>query len=155
MGYLVSAIAFLFVLISLVFIPAITDSMHETLVETYTDVGNITTGAAETTGNITLTDELYRDRLTSILVLDSSLGADTVAATAYDATTRVVDLGGLAASNNRLVTIQYEYDVTDEFINTGEVIEIGPVVVILSLISLVIAIPAGMIYAGVRRMKGR
>lgn len=153
--YLIAVVAFIFALIAFLFMPAIVDSFHETLVETQTDQGNITTGGGETTGNITLATPLYMDRLSSVSSITSTLGTDAPSSTAYTAATQLLVYGGLTASDNRIITVVYEYDATTEFPNTGDAIRMGPVIILISLIVIVMAVPLGGIFMLWRKAKGR
>lgn len=155
MNYLIGTAAFLFALISFVFVPMIVDSFHETIVEPQIDSGNVTTVVADTTGTLTLTTPLYMDRLSSVLDLESSLGGDAPAASAYTAATQVLEISGLVADSSRFLTVEYEYDSTTAFANSGAVIRVGPAVIILALIVMVIGIPGGMFYLIYRKARGR
>ncbi len=154
MNYLIAAVAFIFALASFVFVPSIVDSFHETIVETQTDTGNVTTAAGETTGNLTLSMELYKARLSSVLALDSSNGSDTPAAADYDEDAQVLEVSGLAADSSRILTADYEYDVSTDFTNSGSVISAGPTFILLALIAIIIGIPAGMGFMLYRKARG-
>jgi len=155
MNYLIGAVAFIFALVSFIFMPWVTDSFHETIVESQADSGNVTTAAGDTSGNLTLTMPLYMERLTSVLDLESSLGTDTPISAAYDEDTQVLEVGGLTAGSSRILTVDYEYDSTTAFTNSRQVISSGPVIIMLALIVIIIGIPLGMGYMVFRRATGR
>jgi len=155
MKVLALCMAWIFLLMVFPLYPAIIDSFSETITEPTTDLGNITTGAGESTGNITLSEDLYLDRLSVISVLTSDHGPDSPVATSYDSTTNELFIGGLAASQTRDITCTYIYDDIQDFENSREVLQMGPVALVVSHIFLVIAIPALLITVSWRRMRGR
>ena len=144
---------FIFALIAISFVPFVFDSSHDIMVAAYTDTGNVTTGAAETSGNVTLTDDPYLDRLTSVTDITSTNGNDTPIASSYANNTLLV--AGLAASQDRALSITYEYDNTSEFPNSGQVLQVVPTFVLIALITLVVAIPAGLVIVGWSKMRGQ
>lgn len=146
MRVLAVAFAFIFALIAMSFLPFIFDSAHDTITEAYTDTGNVTTGGAETTGNVTLTDDPYLNRLTSVLTITSTHGNDTPIASVYDDVTGNLTVSGLIASQTRTLTINYEYDSTGEFTNATQVIQVMPTMVIVALIALIVAIPSALLF---------
>ena len=154
MRYLAVAFCLLFAMIALTFLPAIVESFHTTITDELTDTGNITTGAGETTGNMTLTEDLYLDRMASVLTLTSTYGSDDPVASSYDSTTNNFVVSGLVASQSRIITALYEYDSSSEFPNARQLSQAGPTIVILALLALLVAIPAGLILIGWKRMRG-
>lgn len=154
MKYLAIAFSLLFAMIAMVFIPAVVTSSHETITNEYTDTGNITTGVGETSGNMTLTEDLYLDRLASILTLTSTHGADNPVATSYNSTTNILIVGGLIASQTRLITCTYEYNSSDEFPNSTQVMQMVPTMVVLALLALIVGIPMGLFAIAWRKAKG-
>jgi len=155
MNYLIAAVAFIFALVSFIFMPWVTDSFHETIVESQTDTGNLTTAIGETSGDFVLTMPLYMERLGSVLELDSSLGTDSPSSAAYDEDTQALEVSGLTADGSRILTVEYEYDATTDFTNSRQVISSGPVIIMLALIVIIIGIPLGMGYMVYRRATGR
>lgn len=155
MRYLAVAFSLIFAIVAFTFMPSVIDSFHTTITDEITDTGNVTTGGGETAGNMTLTEDLYMDRLGSIISLTSSYGSDDPVASAYDAETNELDIDGLAASQSRIITAVYEYDTSSEFPNARQLVQVGPTIVILSLIVLVIAIPLGLIFIAYRRLRGQ
>lgn len=154
MKYLAVAFSLLFAMVALSFLPAIVESFHTTITDELTDTGNITTGAGVTTGNMTLTEDLYLDRMASVLTLTSTYGSDDPVASSYDSATNGFVVSGLAASQSRIITAHYEYDSSSEFPNARQLVQSGPVIVILALLALIVAIPSGLILIGWRRMRG-
>ena len=67
------------------------------------------TGAGETTATLELTFPNYPGDHTGMTV-DSSIEADTPAATAYDSKTQEVTIGGLDPSNTRTLEVTYRYN---------------------------------------------
>lgn len=71
----------------------------------------ITTGEAVTTADITLVKDLWEADLVSVITVSSNNTADTPATSAYDEDTKALTIAGLNASDNRTLTITYEYAV--------------------------------------------
>ena len=70
---------------------------------------NYATGAAVTTGNVTLLKQLY-DSDTGTVTIVSDDSDDTPLLTSYNATSQKVFMSGLHASDNRTLTVSYDID---------------------------------------------
>jgi predicted transcriptional regulator len=69
----------------------------------------VSTGGAETTGNVTLIKAVYDDD-TQTIAITSDDADDTPAYSDYDTTTRELEVSGLAVSTNRTLTVAYDID---------------------------------------------
>ena len=85
------------------------------------DSFNYETGGAETTANVTLHSPIYDDDTDTIDIL-SDLPTDIPLFSAYNATTRLLDMTGLTVASNRTLRVSYdinalaEHDALDDFI---------------------------------------
>lgn len=67
----------------------------------------VTTGAGETTANVTLTKNLYNDDVSEVIALSSTNGTEAPVATSYDDTTLNLLISALNASITRTLTVEY------------------------------------------------
>ena len=127
MKVLALSLAWIFLLMVFPLYPSIINAFQDTIVEPATEYGNITTGAGETTGNMTLANNLYYDRITSVTSLSSDHGPDSPAAYSWDTSTDTLTISGLATSQSRTITCIYNYDDTQDFDNSRQVLQTRPV----------------------------
>lgn len=80
-----------------------------------TVVGEIVTGMGETSGNVTLTRELFQYNLINVTTVTSSDGDDDPIASEYDEDTKELTISGLAASTTRNITVTYSAPLDDDF----------------------------------------
>jgi len=127
-----------FVLI-LLFPSMVLDGMHSMQTDSRTDTfAAVTTGVAETTGDVILLEELYNDKLGSILQIDSNNTSDTPTIVSYNTVTRTLTVGGLVASDTRSLVIEYEIDGLANFPELATLSGTAPLLIFFGIIFLVI-----------------
>ena len=71
------------------------------------DSFNYETGGAETTANVSLYTAIYDDDTDTVSIL-SDLATDIPLFSAYNATTRLLDMTGLTVASNRTLRVYYD-----------------------------------------------
>lgn len=152
---LAGAIALIFVLIAIGgFLAGTVHSFHEAITSDEVWSGNITTGLGVTTGDFVLDQPLYNSELAGVVSMASNNGNDTPFASVYNTGTNTLTIGGLAQSDNRVITTTYKYDDTTTYPSSKQVLQIGPTFVAICLIAMLILIPVGMgiiVYARIKK----
>lgn len=98
-----------------------------------TQTASVTTAAGATSANVTLAKDLYQANITNVSSVTSSEGTDVPAVSAYDETTKKLEIAGLDDDLTRTLTIVY-YGETDQ-----EIMRIiGPFLGILIIGGLVV-----------------
>jgi len=110
-------------------------AVNEAITDTYSENFNVSTGAGETSAIETLSYEHYYGDLTD-LSASSTNGEDTPAILGYNENTHSVTVGGLKASDSRILTINYVREAHQEFSGFAGFIRVLP---FLALVGLVIA----------------
>jgi len=87
----------------------VTDGIYSFRTDVKEDSFYVTTAAGVTAANNTLTKALYDDDVSTV-DLFSDLNTDTPTVYAYNTTTQVLWVTGLTASDDRTLTISYDYD---------------------------------------------
>lgn len=102
--------AFLILVTSaLLWLVPISDLVYDFQTDVKTDSFYVTTGAGETSANVTLYKAVY-DNDTSTIEIVSYLNTDTPAFSSYNSTTRKTGFTGLTASTSRTVDVSYDTD---------------------------------------------
>jgi hypothetical protein len=141
---LAAVFALILILLVVFFLPDIFSSLHAMQLSTTTQSGNITT-TGNTTGNITLSEELYRDSISSVTGLTSTNTNDTPYAVSYSEITQALSVSGLQASSSRVLSAEYEYITPGTISNMGAVATFLSIVIVLGLLILFVVIPGGTI----------
>ena len=145
MSYITAVFALLLVLLSVLFLPQLFTSLHAVQVDTTTESSDIATGGGVTTGNLTLSEELHRAAISSVLSLESTNSNDVPFTVCYDEDTQVLVVDGLQASASRILSAEYEYVNPDNNPNMGAVATFLGILVALSLMILLVVIPSGTV----------
>lgn len=145
MQYIGAVFALIFVIIAVFFLSPVSSSLHSMEYLTGTETGNVTTAAGETAGNITLSEDVYRDAVTSITDVSSTSISDVPYASAYDTTTGNLTVSGLAASTSRLISVDYRYDNADNPVGLSSIISTTVIVIVLAFIFLLLLVPTGIV----------
>ena len=98
--------------------------------EDYSENFENTTGAGVTSGNETLSYAHYYEDLTN-LSASSDNGDDTPVVLAYDEDDYIVTVGGLHASDSRILTIDYVREAHQEFTGFTPFMRLFPFIFIL------------------------
>lgn len=147
------ALVFLMIVLGVQFLPDMLTSTDQVLTDEDTIEANITTGGAETTGTVQLTNALYESDTSHVTSITSTHGGDSAAPSSYAASTKILTVSGLAASQTRTLTVVHEYDALSEYTAAAPATKMGPT---LFLLVLFIGIPAAMILAafGIGSVRG-
>ena len=98
----------LLVIVSVVlFMLPITRAIYNFRTDLREDTFNVETGGAETTANVSLFYPIFEDDTTTIGML-SSLPTDIPLFSAYNTTTRLLDITGMTVASNRSLRVFYD-----------------------------------------------
>ena len=113
---------FLIVFVSVVlFMLPVTGAVYNYRTDVREDSFNYETGGAETTANVSLHTPIYDDDTDTVTIL-SDLATDIPLFSAYNTTTRLLDMTGLSVAANRTLRVSYDinsladHDSLDAFI---------------------------------------
>ena len=99
---------FLIVMVSVVlFMLPVTRAIYNFRTDLREDSFNYETGGAETTANVSLHDPIYDDDTDTVSIL-SDLATDIPLFSAYNTTTRLLDMTGLTVASNRTLRVFYD-----------------------------------------------
>ena len=102
--------AFLIIMVAAVlFMIPVDQGIYDFRTMLRTDTFNHETGGAESTANVTLSNILYDNDTDTIDIL-SSISDDVPLFSSYNKTVRLLDMTGLALSENRTLTVTYDID---------------------------------------------
>lgn len=132
----IGVIVIIFLIIAITFLPDLTDATHEMITDFDTMSGDITTGAGETSGDVTLPQPLYNDETQYVSTITSSHDPDNPVASSYAAASNALTVGGLAESQTRTVTVTYAYDATGDFVGLKSGGRMLPTLILLMVIAL-------------------
>jgi len=99
----------------------------------YSEPFSVSTGVGVTSANETLSYAHYYEDLTD-LSADSDNELDTPVVLAYDEDDYIVTVGGLAASDSRILTIDYVREAHQEFTGLSSFIRLTPFLAVVGLI---------------------
>lgn len=122
-------------------LPGIVD---ETASESYSENFAVTTGASVTTANVTLSYSSYYDDRTGLSVTSGNL-ADSPMILFFRSAIDEVEVGGLHASDTRILTIGYSRESGQQFYGFGPFMRLLPFLVIIGgIIACLLAIYGGI-----------
>lgn len=81
----------------------------------------ITTGAGETTENVTLASDLFQDDVGEVIAITSNITGESPVATTYTASTNVLLISALNPSANHTIAVNYYADTDSDVM-----IAVGP-----------------------------
>lgn len=125
--------------------PAIVDSVTDFRTDEYEAQYVAVTGAAETTTNVVLTEDLFNNSTYNAVVTSNTTG-DAPIPTAYVSATNTLTVGGLIAETSNLLTVTYKYNGLSEYTGAGTGAAALPLFLILGIIGLI----AGAVYTSMR-----
>jgi len=108
------------------------DVIDDVATEDYSEPFTVATGANVTSANETLSYAHYYEDLTD-LSADSDNEADTPVVLAYDEDDYIVTVGGLAASDSRILTIDYVREARQQFTGFSAFIRLIPFICVIGL----------------------
>ncbi|MBV6342855.1 hypothetical protein [Candidatus Magnetobacterium casense] len=108
------------------------DVVDDVAADDYSENFVCATAANVTSANETLSYAHYYEDLTDLAV-DSDNGADTPVILAYDEDDYIVTVGGLAASDTRILTIDYVREAHQEFTGFAAFVRLLPFITVIGL----------------------
>lgn len=96
----------IFLSVLFAFLP-VTDAAYAFKTDTKTDTFSVSTGAGETTGNVTLFKTVYDDDTSTIELLSQGAGDEPIW-TSYNTTTRALIITGLSENLTRSLSVTYD-----------------------------------------------
>lgn len=106
------------VLLMIVALPLLFQAARNAEIDEYTQTFNsVTTGAGETSVNVTLTQDPLDDAVADIISISSNTTVDDPSAAAFYTTDNDLEVSGLAASTTR--TLQVTYAIASASLPTG------------------------------------
>ena len=142
-GKVILGIIAIFLLIA-VFATSIISGIHGWRTEDTTQQFVVTTAAAETTADITLSHDLFQASTDEVYSVTTSQN-ETVAATSYVEATKVLTISNLTDDLTRVVTVSYYGETEDDTMRI-----VGPFLGIVIFGGLTFAIVAGVFKSGKR-----
>jgi len=134
MGKVLFVLLAIFLLLG-AFADPILDGIKTWRTEDTTDSFVVTTGAGETTENVTLTRDLFQDETSEVIAITSNISGETPIASSYTAATKYLLLSALNPSQSHLVTVNY-YSDSDSTVMAA----VGPFLGVLIIGGLIFAI---------------
>ena len=110
------------------------DVIDDVAADAYSEPFTVATGAGVTSANETLSYAHYYEDLTD-LDAESDNVADTPVVLAYDEDDYIVTVGGLAASDSRILTIDYVRESRQQFTGVSGFIRLLPFILMLGLLA--------------------
>ena len=123
------------VVVGLVLAPTVLNSVHDAQSDPKTETFSVTTGASQTTADVTLSTPHFHNDTTHITVSSDNTN-DSPTVDAYDPNTKTVTVGGLAASASRTLTVNYEIDAMANYSGAGDILGLVPLLFIVGLLAL-------------------
>ncbi|BAZ96702.1 hypothetical protein DEHALATV1_0074 [Dehalococcoides mccartyi] len=118
--------------------PVFTDSAHELQIDSISEAKTaVTTGSGETSADVVLVNELYKDRATSVTSITSTVLTDVPVAGTYTAATRTLEVTGLTQSETRTLTINYNIDALEEWTMMSFFVGWTPVLILFGVFALI------------------
>lgn len=100
------------------------------------DPFNETTGGAETSVTVTLSQDLFNDE-TSNASVSSNVTDDAPIASEYNSTTNVLTITGLEADTSHYLTVTYSIDRLGDYFGAAAGARVVPVLLILGVLCIV------------------
>ena len=125
--------------ICLVFImmPMVITALNTMQVDEYSQVeAGIATGVGDDDATVTLDFELWNDSIAEVESISSNISGDgSAAADSYVSGTQVLTIDGLAASENRTLTVTFNTDALSDYSGLSELARFAPTIIVVALIS--------------------
>ena len=109
-----------------VFASTINDGIVTWRTQDLTQSFTVTTGAGETTENVTLNNDLFQDDTSRVISITSNITGESPIATSYTAATKVLLVSALNPSATHTLTVNYYADSEN-----GALMAIGPFLALL------------------------
>lgn len=124
------------VIVGLIFVGSMMPSaINSVITEPYSENFETLTGVGETSAEETLSYANYFEDLTDMTVTSDN-GDDSPAIIDYDETDYSTTVGGLHASDSRILTITYAREANQEFPGTPQLLRLLPFLIIIGLVGV-------------------
>lgn len=124
------------VIFGLIFIGSLMpDAINDVITESYSENFETVTGVGETSAEETLSYANYFEDLTDMFVTSDN-GDDSPAIVDYDEADYTTTIGGLHASDSRILTITYAREDYSEFTGFAQFIRLLPFILIIALVGV-------------------
>jgi hypothetical protein len=132
MGKVVIAILCIIFLVG--FAGPISNGIHNWRVDSNTQTFSVDTAAEVTSGSVVLANDLYKDLVTEVTSITSTI-VETPATGVYTAATNTLTITGLTANTTRTLTVVYNSEKDDEIMQI-----LGPFLTVLIFGGIIAAI---------------
>lgn len=113
MGKIIAGVVAILILLG-AFATPIVNGINNLRTDDATDAFVVATAAGVTSGNVTLTNDLFLADVGHVTAITSTNGTDTPVATTYTEATNVLLITGLLENTSRTLTIEYDADTADQ-----------------------------------------
>lgn len=98
-------------LMLLLYIPVVIEGTRDAQTEDYDlSFAGVTTAAGVYSANVTLTTDIYDDNVLSVASVSSNVSSDSPSASAFNSSSKVLTVNGLAASSTRTLDLTLKVD---------------------------------------------
>lgn len=137
-------------LLLIILSPFVISSAHDARVTTFEQsYSEVSTPAAVTSANITLSYDLYADAVANVVSSTSNITGDTPSASAYVSVSRQLTVSGLASNTSRTLTVDYE--IADPALAELPTIDAILLVAVFLYFIAILGLIAGAIYSYFRQ----
>jgi len=148
-GTLKIGIGIIGISICLIIFPIVMDSAHSIQTESQADSYNVTTGAGETSADVTLTRDLWAHNVTAVTNFTSTEATDVPVASSYVEATRALTVGGLAESKTRTLSVTYDTDRLGGYVGLSSLAGVMPLIIFIGIFFG----SGASIYSGVKNLR--
>ncbi len=132
----------------IILMAAVIEGIQDFRSEDYEEAhASVATAAGVTSANITLTNDLFGDRIQEVNSVASSLATDVPLVISYTASSNYLLVSGLTASGNRTITVDYKTGRLDDFFAADIAARSWMMFLVLGIIGVV----AAAVYQATRR----
>jgi len=127
------AIGIIGIAICLIIFPIVMDSAHAIQTESQADSYNVTTGAGETSADVTLTKDAWAYNVTAVTKITSTEATDVPVASSYVKATKALTIGGLAESKTRTLDVTYDTDRLGDYVGISSLAGVMPLIIFIGI----------------------
>lgn len=124
--------------------PFVFEVLDDSLTDSITQsIAGVATGAGEYAENVTLSQDLHSDSVSSVTDVSSNVSSDSPSGSSYNSVSGALEITGLEQSKTRTITVTYNIDTT--IIPDGIAVFLG--LLRWFYIFLIVGMTGGAIYA--------
>ncbi len=122
----------------LLLLPSVLPAMNQFRSTDFTEQhGTVTTAAGVTSANVTLSQDLFEDRTSEVSEITSTFVNDFPIASTYTTASNKLLVIGLAASENRTLTIKYKIGRLDDYVGADVGATTWPLMLLLGVLGVI------------------